>query len=124
MADVGIYTKNADIQARAGVNANATSKAAAATDVYVLNIEAMINVRTRKNWSAAVTAGPLDASVQGALTHVGACWCAMIVINSDMSGFTSRSEAQTMLDFLNNEVNKGLSFLKEKGAETFILGAP
>ena len=123
MADFGIYTKNADIQARAGVSANATSKATTATDVYVLNIEAMINVRTRKNWSAAFTSG-LDASVAGSLTHVGACWCAMIVISSDMSGYTSRSEAQTMLDFLNNEVNKGLSFLKEKEAETFILGAP
>jgi len=124
MADVGIFTKNADIQARAGVNANATSKATAATDVYVLDIEAMINVRTRKNWSAAVTAGPLDASVQGSLTHVGACWCAMIVVSSDMSDYTSIEEATTMLDFLNNEVNKGLAFLKEKAAETFILGAP
>ena len=123
MADFGIYTKNADIQARAGVNANSTSKATAATDIYVLNIEAMINVRTRKDWSAAFTSG-LDASVAGFLTHVGACWCAMLVISSDMSGYTSRSEAQTMLDFLNNEVNKGLSFLKEKGMETFILGAP
>ena len=123
MADFGIYIKNADIQARAGINANSTSKATAATDVYVLNIEAMINMRTRKNWSAEFTSG-LDSSGAGALTHVGACWCALIVINSDMSGYTSRSEAQTMLDFLNNEVNKGLSFLKEKAAETFILGAP
>ena len=122
MTDIGIYIKNADIQARAGVNANATEKLTAATDVYVLNIESMINMRTRKNWSTAFSG--LDVSVKGSLTHVGACWCAMIVVNSDMSGFTSRSEAQTMMDFLNNEVNKGLSFLKEKAAETFILGAP
>jgi hypothetical protein len=122
MADLGIYTKNADIQARAGVNANTTSKATAATDVYVLNIESMINVRTRYNWSDAFTAG-LNADVQGILTHTGACWCAMLVISSDMSGYTSRSEAQTMLDFLNNEVNKGIAFLKEKAVETFILGA-
>ena len=33
MADFGIYTKNADIQAYAGLNANTTSKAIAATDV-------------------------------------------------------------------------------------------
>lgn len=122
MADLGIYTKNADIQARAGVNANATQKLTAATDVYVLNIESMINVKTRYNWSDAFTAG-LNADVGGILTHTGACWCAMIVINDDMSGYTSRSEAQTMLDFLNNEVNKGISFLKEKGAETFMLAA-
>jgi len=122
MADEGIYTKNADIQARAGINANTTSKATAATDVYVLDIESMINVRTRFNWSDAFTAG-LNADVGGILTHTGACWCAMIVISSDMSGYTSRDEASIMLDFLNNEVNKGISFLKEKAAETFINGA-
>jgi len=122
MADVGIYTKNADIQARAGIYANTTSKATAATDVYVLDIESMINVKTRYNWSDAYTAG-LNADVQGILTHTSACWCAMIVIQSDMSGYTSRAEAKTMLDFLNNEVNKGISFLKEKGAETFMIGA-
>ena len=122
MADFGIYTKNADIQARAGVNANATSKAEAATDIYVLSIESMINARSRKNWSDLFTAG-LNADVGGILTHTGACWCAMLVINSDMSGFTSRTEAQTMLDFLNNEVNKGIAFLKEISTQTFILGA-
>jgi len=122
MADVGIFTKQADIAARAGINANATSVAVAATDVYVLNIESMINVRTRYNWSDAFTAG-LNADVGGILIHTSACWCAMIVVSSDMSGYTSREEAAIMLDFLNNEVNKGIAFLKEKAVETFILEA-
>jgi len=122
MADVGVYTKNVDIQARAGINANTTSKAVAATDVYVLSVEAMINVKTRYNWSDAFTLG-LNEDVGGILTHTGACWGAMIVIAQDMSGYFSREEAAIMLDFLNNEVNKGIAFLKEKGAETFILAA-
>ena len=116
MADVGIYTKNADIQARAGVNANATSKATAATDVYVLSIEASINARTRKNWSDGFAA--LDVDVKGALTHTGACWCAMIVVSSDMGAYGSIAIAEAMLDFLNNEVNKGMSFLKDKSTQT------
>jgi len=124
MADVGIYTKNADIKKKAGVNANATSITVAETDLIVLNYEAMLNIATRYNWSAAVTAGPLDASVQGALTHVCACWIGADIIEDDMSGFTSRSEAQTMLDWLNNEVNRGISFLRNKKVQAFILGAP
>ena len=38
MADIGIFIKNADIQARCGANANATAKATAATDVYVIGV--------------------------------------------------------------------------------------
>jgi len=121
MADLGIYTKNADIQARAGINANATNKLTAATDVYVLNIESTINALTRYNWSDGFAA--LNVDVKGILTEVGASMCAMLVIQSDMSGFTSRAEAETMLDVLNNNVNRGLSILKKKGTERFMLDA-
>ena len=51
MADFGIWTKNVDIQAKAGTNANATAKATTATDVYVLEIESLVNCLTRFNWS-------------------------------------------------------------------------
>ena len=122
MADVGIFTKNADIQARAGVNANATSKATAATDVYVLNIEATINSMTLYNWSDAVTAG-LNADVQGILTDVGASMCAVIVILSDMSGYTSRDEAIAMVNILNNTINRGLMVLKDSARRTFMQNA-
>lgn len=122
MADFGIYTKNADIQAYAGVNANTTSKAIAATDVYVLNVESKINSMTRFNWTDAFTTG-LNADVQGILTETGAAWCAMIVIESDMSGFTSRAEAQTMLDVLRDIFTTNISILRDIKTETFILNA-
>ncbi len=122
MTDFGIYTKNADIQARAGVNANATSKATTATDVYVLDIEASINAMSMFNWSDAVTTG-LNADVEGILTDVGASMCASIVIESDMSGFTSLDEAITMLNFLNNAINRGLSNLRVIAKRDFINAA-
>ena len=122
MADFGIYTKNADIQAYAGINANTTSKATAATDVYVLNVESKINSMTRFNWSDAFTAG-LNVDVQGILTETGAAWCAIIVIETDMSGFTSRAEAQTMLDVLRDFVTTNISILRDKKTQTFIQNA-
>jgi len=122
MADEGIYTKNADIQALAGINANTTSKATAATDVYVLNVEGKINAATRYNWSDAYTAG-LSADVEGILTETGAALCAMKVINSDMSGFTSRSEAQTMLDVLRDIAMTNISILRDIKVQTFMIGA-
>ena len=121
MADEGVYTKNADIQARAGVNANTTSKATAATDVYVLNVESVINAISMYNWSDAYAG--LNADVKGILTDTGACMCTIYVIQSDMSGYTSRSEAQTMLDVLTYTVNRNLSILKQIAKRDFINAA-
>lgn len=122
MADFGIYTKNADIQALAGVNANTTSKATAATDIYVLTVECKINSATRYNWSDAFTTG-LNVDVGGILTETGAALCAIKVINSDMSGFTSRTEAQTMLDVLRDIAFTNISILRDIKTQTFIIGA-
>lgn len=121
MADVGVFTKNADIQARAGANANATAKATAATDVYVLNVEAYVNSVTKYNWSDKYAT--LNADVKGLLTEAGACICAMYVISYDMSGFTSRREAETMLDFLSDRAGAALELLKNQAVEAFVENA-
>ena len=121
MVDDGTYIKNADIQAYAGVNANTTSKATAATDVYVVNIENRINSMTRFDWTGAFSG--LSAVVKEILTETGAVACAMIVIQSDMSGFTSRAEAQTMLDVLRDIFTTNISILRDIKSQTFIRGA-
>ena len=122
MADFGIYTKNADIQALAGVNANATEKATAATDVYVLTVESSINVATRFNWTDAFTAG-LNVDVGGILTETGATACAIKVITSDMSGFTRLAEAESMITVLRDTYLRNLSILRDIKSQTFINGA-
>jgi len=122
MADFGIWTKNVDIQAKAGTNANATAKAVAATDIYVLEVEAMVNVLTRYNWSDAFTAG-LNADVSGILKMVTSNLCAMYVIMWDMSGFTSRIEAEDMVNILRDQALQGLSILRDKKNQDFVNGA-
>ncbi len=121
MVDFGIFTKNADIQARAGANANTTAKATDATDVYVLNVESTINVKTRKNWSDAF--GTLNADVKGLLTDTGACLCAIYVIQYDMSGFTSLEEATTMCDILWATANRNMQILADINMQDFTIGA-
>ncbi len=122
MADFGIYTKNADIQALAGINANATSKATAATDIYVLTVESAINAATRYNWSDAFTVG-LNADVGGILTETGAAACAIKVITSDMSGYSSRGEAESMITVLRDTYLRNLQFLRKIKTQTFIIKA-
>ncbi len=118
MVDFGIWTKNADIQAKAGINANATSKATAATDVYVLEVESMVNVLTRYNWSDAFAG--LNADVKNILKEVTSNICAIYVIQSDMSGFTSRIEAEDMINVLRDAAFRGLSILRDKKAQEFM----
>ena len=88
MTDFGIWTKNVDIQAKAGTNANATAKATAATDVYVLEVESFVNATTTFNWSDAYAG--LNADVKDILKMITSNICAINVIQWDMSGFTSR----------------------------------
>ena len=121
MADFGIYTKNADIQAEAGTNANTTEKATAATDIYVLNVESSINVLSNFNWSDAFSG--LNADVKGILTETGACICANKVIKNDMSGFTSRGEAEDMISINRDTYLRNLSLLKNKNRQDFINAA-
>ena len=118
MADIGIWTKNVDIQAKAGTNANSTAKATAATDVYVLEVESMVNVLTRFNWSDAYST--LNADVKDILKEVTSDICAIYVIQWDMSGFTSRIEAEDMINILRDAALRDLSILKDKKNQKFM----
>ncbi len=122
MTDFGIYTKNVDIQALAGVNAGTTAKATTATDVYVLNVEAGIDVFTGYDWSSAWTAGTiLDDSLKLTLTQAGASKCAMFVINADPTGYSAR-ERETALDFLNTVYNESIKMIKDKDGAALMKG--
>ena len=121
MADIGIYTKNADILARCGANCSATAKATAATDVYVLDVEAYINAITRYNWSDAFAG--LNAAVAGILTEAGACLCGIYVIQWDMSGFTTTAEAENMINILRERSRIAIEALRDLKIQDFITGA-
>ena len=119
MADNGIYIKNADIVARAGANVNATAINTTATDIYVLDIEALINSLTRFNWSDKVAAG-LDVDTEGILREAGACFAAIYAIQWDMSGFTSRVEAEDMVNILRDRALFAISILRDKKTQKFM----
>ena len=121
MADFGIWTKNADIQAKAGTGANSTAVNTTATDVYVLEVEAMVNVLTRHNWSDDFSG--LNDDVKNILKLVTSNICAIIVIQWDMSGYTSRVEAEDMINVLRDQYLLGLSILRDKKNQEFILQA-
>lgn len=121
MVDDGIWTTNAMIQAKAGVNASATTKAVGETDKYVLQVEAEVNVATRHNWSDAYAG--LNVDVKHILDGITSNLCAIYVIINDMSGFTSLAEAEDMVTTLRDAALRGISFLRDSKSETFMVGA-
>ena len=60
----------------------------------------------------------VDTYIKPAVTTAVANIAAMQLINYDMSGYTSRTEAQTMLDVLKDEADTIIKDLREKGLQT------
>ena|SRR3990167_968750 len=120
MADIGIWTTNASIQAKAGTGANATAKAVAATDEYVLEVEGFLNCITRKNWSDVYST--LNVDVKYILKETTSALCAIYVIQWDMSGFTSRLEAEDMINILRDTALRNISLLRDKKIQDFMVG--
>jgi len=121
MADTGIFCTTAEVARKAGTNASATSVAEAYTNDYVTQAESFINVATRYNWSDAYSG--LDADVKGLLKEIASNLAAIYVIIWDMSGFTSRIEAEDMINVLRDAALRGISLLRDKKSEDFMKNA-
>ena len=118
MADTGIFATTAEVERKAGTNASATSKAEAYVNDYMTQAESLINVITRKNFSDVYST--LNVDVKGLLKEVASNIAAIYVITYDMSGYTSRVEAEDMINVLRDAALRGLSILRDKKMETFI----
>lgn len=120
MANAGQFAQDADILLRVGTNASATVKAAGWFDTIVLDVEAMINIVSRYDWSKVDAASTINASVRGILVDTAACFCAIEGIIWDMSGFTSQIEAEDMINTLRDIGLRNLSLLRDQKVVTFI----
>ena len=121
MADTGIFATTAEVARKAGANASATSVAEAYTNDYMTQVESLINSLCRFNFSDVYTT--LDADVKSILKEVASDLAAIYVIQYDMSGFTSRVEAEDMINILRDAALRGLSVLRDKKTQDFMNGA-
>jgi len=74
--------------------------------------EASVNAITRKDWTADYAS--VGANFKEILGDVVSDLIAMKIICFDMSGYTSRTEAQTMLDVLRDNISRNLETLKDQ----------
>ena len=118
MADTGIFATTAEVGYKVGANASATSNAEAYINSYMMQAESLINTAARYNFSD--TYGTLNADTKGTLKEVASNLAAIYVIQYDMSGFTSRIEAEDMINILRDAALRGLALLKDKKASDFV----
>ena len=121
MADTGIFCTTTEVVRKAGSGASATATAEAYTNDYVTQVESFINTATRKNWSDTYTG--LNADVKGVLKECASNLAAVYCVTYDMTGYTSRTEAEILINTLISRANDCITVLKDKKTETFIDGA-
>ena len=117
MADTGIFATTAEIVRKAGDGANSTAAAEAYTNDFATQAESEINVATRYNWSDAYSG--LNADVKGILKQAASNLAAIYVIQYDMSGYTSRTEAEDMVNVLRDGYLRCISILRDVKARDF-----
>lgn len=121
MAYTGIFCTENEVKYKAGTSVNATAVTEAYLNSFVAQAESIINAVCRYNFSD--TYATLNGDVKALLTQVASDLAAMYAIQYDMSGYTSRYEAETMLDMLRDSALRGLGLLRDQKVVTFINGA-
>lgn len=123
MADAGTFADDAAILLRAGTGASATVKAADWFDTIIIDVEGVVSSACRFDWIAANTASAISADVVGILSDTCACLAAITGITWDMSGYTSRTEAEDMINVLRDRALMNIAILRDKKVQDFIVGA-
>ena len=121
MAHTGIFASSDEILTKAGELVDVTGASEARINALCLQVESTINVVSRKNWSDAYTG--LNADVKGILAEVASDLVAIYLIQFNMAGFTSRVEAEDMINVLRDAALRGLALLRDKKTVEFMVGA-
>ena len=120
-ADTGIFATTAEVGYKVGAGASATSNSEAYINSYMTQVESQINVLCRYNFSDNYAG--LNADVKGILKEVASNLAAIYVIVYDMSGYGSRVEAENLVNVLRDAALRGLSILRDKKVQDFMVGA-
>ena len=111
----------ADAVNRAGANASAGSTEEILVSSFVIQAESFVNSATKINWTDIYAT--LNNDVKQILNHTVSCLAAIDIITYDMAGYSSRVEAETMINTYREEINRNLFFLLNEDNKEFILGA-
>jgi hypothetical protein len=121
MVHTGIFATAAECASKAGEKVDATGWTEANINQWCAESESLINIATRYNWSDAYAG--LNADVKKILTEVSSNLVAIYGISYNLAGYTSRVEAEDMVNILRDAALRGIAILRDKKAQDFMTGA-
>jgi len=111
----------ADATNKAGKNANSVSTNPVLVSDFVKQAECRLNAITMYNWHDAYDT--LSEDTKYLLNEFVSNLAAIYIITYDFSGYTSRTEAETMINVYRDANLAISSLLKDKNRKTFMVGA-
>ena len=122
MVTTGIYCTDVDVKAKAkNISADIDSGDTAETDAWIVAAENLINCTARRVFAVDSTAfTALPVTTKKLLTEVSSNIAAIYAVTYDMSGFTSRVEAEDMINIFRDAALRGLSILRDKKTQDFL----
>lgn len=121
MAPTGIFATAAECASKAGENVDLTGWTEANINQWTSEAESYINVLTGNNFSDTYAA--LNGDIKKILTEACSNLTAIYGIIYNMAGFTSRIEAETMLNILWARFSHCIDVLKDDNKVEYMKGA-
>lgn len=121
MAYTGTFCTSGQILIKAGENYDSTINTEENLSALALEAESYINSVTRYNWTDALAG--LNADVKYLLSEAASNLAAIYVVSYNMAGYTSRTEAELLLNVLKVRSEECIEALKDIKVQTFVLGA-
>lgn len=122
MASTGIFCTDADVKRKCkNISADIDNGDTAETDAWIKDAESLINCICKYNFSDNFAT--LNADVKYLLREAASNLAAIYAITYDMSGFTSRIEAEDMINVLRDAALRALALLRDKKVIDFIINA-
>lgn len=111
MVEAGTLCINADVLKKAGASASSTATAEAYTNVYIKMAEGLLCAAARYDW--VTNYASVSTIGKEVLRDAASSYAAVMAINYQMSGFTSRQEALVMVNILWAQFQETLRLLRE-----------
>lgn len=118
MAYAGIFCTVAEMQFKAGENRDSSGDIEANHNQIASEVESYINSICRYNFSDSFSS--MSADVRAILKEAASNLCATYLIQYNMSGYSSRIEAEDMINILMSRFNDCIELLKDQKLVTFL----
>lgn len=114
----GSFCTVVEVGYKAGAGKSATSIGSDYVNSYVKQAESFINSACRYNFTDNYST--LNDDTKGVLNETASNLAAIYVITYDMSGYTSRVEAEDIINVLRDIALRNIALLKDKKVTDFI----